>query len=284
MESKTKTGLLLLMIYVLISLVSGIVAYSLFYSVDLTTGETTGASILASLVSVIPILILAFVGGLIGFIGAIFMLLGRKEFGEKHQKFIFYALLVFVVAIVVMIITTIVVAFFTYSYVSNLIPGDSINDTNFMSSTVLIIIVIIGLISVILSNLIWVFGLYQLENNTGRICLVLYYILSIAVSLILYVYIALSGSVPSTGIGSSSYSQWVGMTGFISLLASILPNIFLFVSIYIPYQRISSGELVPIPPMESSAAPSRMCPNCGRSIPFDATTCPYCGKRFEDFL
>jgi len=28
------------------------------------------------------------------------------------------------------------------------------------------------------------------------------------------------------------------------------------------------------------AEPDRRCPNCGRGIPNDATTCPYCGKKF----
>lgn len=27
--------------------------------------------------------------------------------------------------------------------------------------------------------------------------------------------------------------------------------------------------------------PRRMCPACGRQIPFDANICPYCGKKFE---
>ena len=26
--------------------------------------------------------------------------------------------------------------------------------------------------------------------------------------------------------------------------------------------------------------PTRFCTNCGRSIPFDAKICPYCGKKF----
>lgn len=26
----------------------------------------------------------------------------------------------------------------------------------------------------------------------------------------------------------------------------------------------------------------RRCPNCGRVIPFDAKTCPYCSKKFEE--
>lgn len=29
-------------------------------------------------------------------------------------------------------------------------------------------------------------------------------------------------------------------------------------------------------------APTRHCPNCGRAIPEDARTCPYCGKKFEE--
>lgn len=27
----------------------------------------------------------------------------------------------------------------------------------------------------------------------------------------------------------------------------------------------------------------RRCPNCGREIPEDALTCPYCGKKFNEF-
>jgi len=28
----------------------------------------------------------------------------------------------------------------------------------------------------------------------------------------------------------------------------------------------------------------RWCTNCGRTIPFDANICPYCGKKFESYL
>jgi H+/Cl- antiporter ClcA len=30
--------------------------------------------------------------------------------------------------------------------------------------------------------------------------------------------------------------------------------------------------------------PQRICPNCGREIPFDANLCSYCGKKFESYL
>lgn len=33
----------------------------------------------------------------------------------------------------------------------------------------------------------------------------------------------------------------------------------------------------------SGKAGGRRCPNCGREIPEDALTCPYCGKKFDGF-
>ena len=30
--------------------------------------------------------------------------------------------------------------------------------------------------------------------------------------------------------------------------------------------------------------PGRFCTSCGRTIPFDANICPYCGKRFETYF
>jgi len=37
----------------------------------------------------------------------------------------------------------------------------------------------------------------------------------------------------------------------------------------------------PIGGEKKAAASDRRCPNCGRAIPMDARTCPYCGKKFE---
>ena len=34
----------------------------------------------------------------------------------------------------------------------------------------------------------------------------------------------------------------------------------------------------------SAEKSNRRCPNCGRHIPEDANVCPYCGKRFENFI
>ncbi len=35
---------------------------------------------------------------------------------------------------------------------------------------------------------------------------------------------------------------------------------------------------------ESVKTPDRICPSCQRAIPFDANICPYCERKFEDYL
>ncbi len=58
----------------------------------------------------------------------------------------------------------------------------------------------------------------------------------------------------------------------------------MIIALYIPYNRINSGELVPITSKSNSGESGRVCPNCGQAIPFDANICPYCSKRFNDYL
>jgi uncharacterized membrane protein len=59
---------------------------------------------------------------------------------------------------------------------------------------------------------------------------------------------------------------------FIILIAKILEIVAYF---SLPDTLPSGGK---------DADSGRRCPNCGRSIPEDARACPYCAKRFEDYL
>jgi len=72
MENKTKTGLLLLIIGGILAIISNITFY--------IAGPTA-----------IALSVIGAIGGLISLIGAIIYILGRKEFGEKHSKFVIYA-------------------------------------------------------------------------------------------------------------------------------------------------------------------------------------------------
>ncbi len=114
-------------------------------------------------------------------------------------------------------------------------------------------------------------------------------------------------------VASAYYDDYYDSTaaaGFLglSLVMCIVPIIWFIIAILIAIwvykdanKRGSSGALWLIiviltgivgliiwlvirPPIggEKKAADSdRRCPNCGRGIPMDARTCPYCGKNFE---
>ena len=82
MSNLTKNGLLCLIIGAIIGLLGNI---SLF----LTGGKIIAISYIGS------------IGGLFFFIGVILMIIGRKEFGERHSRFVLFALILFIISILV---------------------------------------------------------------------------------------------------------------------------------------------------------------------------------------
>jgi len=291
------------MISTILSIISVIVLYSYWFSFDIST--ITNENVSSFLLMIIPTAIIGGIGGLLGLIGAVLFLIGRKEFGEKHSQFVMYALIVFVISIIVSVIIVGVTMFSTFSSLgfSSISPGIS-NIENIYRSTTMTSMIITP-ISAALGGLIWIFALYQLEDDRGR--LVLYsafcctVITSIVVSynsMMLFEEMISSGAFNSfndmSTFGSSTSSQllsnyqWIGSTAIYSLIGGSVTNILLFFALFIPYKRITSGELVPIQQPSSSFKGTefrdRKCPNCGRPIPFDANNCPYCGKKFESFV
>ena len=117
------------------------------------------------------------VGGLLSFVGIILFILGRKEFGERHSKFVIYALILFIVSFVVPII---VVAGMMFAVVSSVMS----NGGDF--SSIQNIFYIIPLASII-GGLAYILLLYELENKIGRYVLFLAFAVTVIVSLLLAV-------------------------------------------------------------------------------------------------
>ena len=261
MECKIKIGLLLLIIGGCISLISNII---------LATIDNIGMALSG----------IGGIGGLCSFVGIILLILGRKEFGEKHRKFVIYAIILFILAIV---IPGIIVGAVVFSYVSQGINGS-------MDSSLIQNIFLIIPVAAILGGLSYVFLLFELEDKTGRMVL----LAAFAVTIITSVVLALSiGSAFEETLGSidletasqeeistitSEFSQKISNSGLYGLANGAL----MLIALIIPYKRITSGELVPVSTATKSGASDRICPNCGQSIPFDANVCPHCSKKFED--
>ncbi len=270
MDCKTQKGLLFVIIGLIITTI-----YGVLLSISSFVTEGFNATIIRSILGII-----SFIGSIIVIIGAILFLLGRKEFGEIHQKNVTRAAIVFLINMIVVIILVVIMSFMVYSAIST-----SSIEGIFGSVTPFIIITTI--ITAFLGGLMYYFSLIELQDEKGKIILFTAIFVSIAISIVLSFYITgmlgeIFGSISTNNISNYSSFALTQNLGKISVIG-VIPNLLFIYALYIPYKRIKEGELVPqIWSSETQHIPNRICPNCNKNIPFDANICPYCGKRFEN--
>jgi len=279
MDCKTKKGLLFLIIGAIITMV-----YSLFSSITSFITQDANVTVIMGFLSII-----SFIGAVLVLVGAIVFLTGRKEFGEKHQSNVMKAVMIFCINIVIAVVLTVIISFMAYSAVSDIASAAEVGSSmGILAEPLSYFIVIIAIISAILGGLMYYFALKELEDERGKNILFAAIIASIAISIITSFYVAgMLGEVfGSISTDPSSYSS-LALTqnvGIISILG-VIPNLLFIYALYIPYNRIKNGELVPVVTSNGyQSAPRRICPNCNKNIPDDANICPYCGKQFETYF
>jgi len=278
MENYTKNGLIFLIIGMIISMIStGLLGVYQF----LTPDESV-----SNLFSMIGFGIIGGIGGLLILVGGVLFLIGRKEFGERHQKFVLYAVIIFIVGI---IISSVVGGIGTFITISQSMVNGSETDISWVGYSILTS-TIIGSIT---GSLAYVFALYELEDKNGKRILYLAFIVSIIITIIIGFFSigaieAMIADISSGGSSTdftSSFTYTSQITQYSAL--GIISNILWLITLYIPYNRIKKGELVPQKTTvlgTTIPSPERVCPNCQKEIPNDARICPYCGKNFENYI
>lgn len=278
MQNYTKNGLFFILIGLLIGLIGSIVSgiYALVSSLDTIT----------DVAGYLGVAMFGVIGGILMFVGAILLIIGRKEFGPKHQKFIIYAIIIFIIGIVVSSVVGGISVFLSIS--SSISEGTSFNPSGI--STFIFIAAVIGSIT---GGIAYILALYELEDKKGRLVLYTAFIISIVIAALIGMSTAdlmtdiysNIGSDPSSYNLTSAFSMQSPISKYTILGA--VSNAFWAFAVYLPYKRIKEEELVP-QSMEvfgsQQKPPERICPNCNKAIPNDANICPYCGKSFESYL
>ncbi len=259
MENKTKTGLLL----ILVGLILGIITNAIFF---IDVNIAISVSLLASL------------GSLLIFIGIILMILGRKEYTEKHRKFVVISLGLFILSVALSVIIVAV------GFSSAIITKDISPIGNAMYAIP---------ISSIFGGLAYVFLLYELEDKNGKIVLISAVILTIMISIFMAINIQsifeetfgsliISPDINTEEITelSNTFSQKVGeISAF-----SVINNLVMLLAFFMAYRHVNSADF-PSAKLNRSFSPEKSvkdewyCPHCGRAVPPDAHICPYCGKQ-----
>ena len=274
MENSTKTGLLIIIIGMILGIISNITLFFVNFNVDVSKIEDLYFAIA-------PSLIFTVIAGILILIGGILMIIGREDYGEKHSKFVLYAIIIFVVNFMITIILNgISSALEPTSYFMFVKP--TLSDYE----PIILITVISSTISAIFAGLTYVFLLYHLENEKGRIVLFTAYIVSVIIAIVVAIYNhgvfteMMRDLLASDTIDSSTISQVTAQLSSMSkatIFSSIGAILFIFAT-YIPYKRIKSGELIPVLPSHL-----KRCMKCGRVNPSDSVICAYCGNRFSNY-
>ncbi len=268
MTCQTKTGLLLL----IIGLVMGIISTVLLSVVSYFE---------SGLFMLIGVSFVSGIGGLIALVGGLLMVIGRKEFGEKHSRFVVYAVVVWFLSIIVTVVITAVISGLAYMNVAS----GSI-DSSQLSSNIANASLIVAPIAAGLGGLVYILLLYNLENEVGRRLLYVAVLVSVVLSVIIAYNTTGEIEELTDMTGAEGYQNMWGSISDLSSLSilGVIGSVLYLVALYIPYKRIASGELVSIQSESGMSRSDRICPNCKRKIPFDAATCPYCGKQFQNYL
>lgn len=269
MNGSTYKGLYYLMISFIISAV-----FSLIISTATTVIQDESILLVISFLG-----IFALVAFVLLIVGAVNFLKGKKEFGEKHQKNVDKAVIIFIINIFVTIVLSSVLTYLTISTMGS--PSTEQGNT-FVPLTTMTL----TFISAVLGSLIYYFALIELENETGKTVLYTAMICSIAISVVTSLYVSgmvtqFLGELPTDTVMSPPFFNQ--NFGIIGILSSI-PGLLYIYALYIPYKRIKEKDLIPTQiSVDQQANHQRYCTNCGRAIPFDANICPYCAKRFETY-
>ena len=259
MENKTKTGLLLL----IVGIILGVISNSIFF-IDSSIA--------------ISVSVLGAIGSLLIFIGIILMILGRKEYTERHRKFVVFSLGLFILSVVSSFVIAVVV------FSSAIISKDFSSIGNAMYAVPF---------SSIIGGLAYVFLLYELEDKNGKIVLISAVILTIIISIFMAINIQ---SIFEETFGSltitpdmdteeitelfNTFSQKISeLSAF-----SVIHNLVMLLAFFMAYKHINSADF-PSTKLNKSFSPEESvkdewyCPHCGRAVPPDAHVCPYCGKQ-----
>ena len=200
--------------------------------------------LIGALLSWIPFYV-SLLGGLLAFIGAILVILGRKAFGAGHSRNVVLAIVLFFVGVIGTIVLGIV---FFAAIVAASVPGATpadvanafVNALNNLLIGVIVLSAISGIASVLFT--------YGLQQKTGKILLWAGYAANVAIAIAVYAIIsplfasaiaqATSGSTYDAGPLLAVQAQATALG-----ILSVIPSILFAAATYLAWSRVNRGEI-----------------------------------------
>jgi magnesium-transporting ATPase (P-type) len=242
LDNKTEKGLLLLIIGMLISIFSTLITVA---TGTLEGSELSSGSCLSSA--------LGFFGLIFLFVGWVLMISARKDYGDKHSKFVMYSIAALVIGFIIVVVS---VAIITVSLLSGgfASTGDEVTldypeVVRSMKGGLMV-----GQLGGIFVTLGAILLVYCLENETGKMVLYIALAASIIIAIVAMVVISTTMDKVADRLEDTpeeqhedEFNEGLEAFGIIDALG-VISTFLLIIGYYIPYDRIKKGELKRIPP------------------------------------
>ncbi len=207
------------------------------------------------------------VGGLLAFIGAILVILGRKAFGDRHATLVIISIVVYIASFV---LSAVFIAWFFLAGLQSSIEG---NPRPFLSAFWpfiggLIVASAIGAVAQVLF-------VHELEKPIGRYLLYGALVASIVIPIgaVLVLMPALSAVLDGIASGTITnpndprLAALEGVQGLLTL-ASVVPSVLFGIAYFLAWQRIDRREIPGDAALQGGAAPSWPYPYVPPATPF----------------
>lgn len=210
--------------------------------------------LIGGLIGWVPVI--GLLGGLLAFIGAIFVILGRKAFGPAHSRNVVLAIVLFFVGI----IAAIAIGIASFAALFTLGPDPTEQEVVAAMGAVFQSILIGILVGAAIGGLASVLFVYALQEKTGKMLLWGGYAASLVVAIITVVVLnSLVQAAIDAATGGATYDpapllalqDQVGVYG----LLEAIPSLLFAAATYLAWNRINKGE-IPAPPMAPGMPPA----------------------------
>lgn len=215
---------------------------------------------------------ISIIGGLLSFIGAILVILGRRAFGPKHSRNVVVAVVLFILGIVGLVVVGIV---FAVALIGSLVPGTTLPTAEALTGAVDVLL--IGtIVTSFIMGVAQVLFTYDIQNQAGRLLLFGGLGASLALNIAIFVIISpLIASAVSTALAGGTfdaapiYSLQAQQSTY--ALLAVVANLLWAAAYYLVWSRVNKGE---IPKPLGAAGGSPMMPPYGGMPPQSPPTGP----------
>jgi len=216
----------------------------------------TGLLLLLIGVLLTPIPYVSIVGDIMIFVGAILVIVGRKAFGAIHARNTIWSIIIFVIGIAVVFAGGLAFGFAVASATIAGIANSTVNTTTIGQSlaSAFQILLVFSAVGGAIFGIAEVLFTYALQKHLGRILLWAGYSAAIAVSVIEFIIIsplienAASQSFTGTTYDPTPFANLQSQLQVLGLL-SFIPAIIYASAIYLAWSRVKAHEF-PSPPSQ----------------------------------